>query len=161
MEQVAKLGSFRCGATSLSARRHLHAATYRSQHHLMWAHASVPPRAHSLGSTCAPRLKHFNQTERRSPALHAVQQDEAPTAHPDHTDPNADAGFLVDGAQLRELAQSKDSQLFDSSTFKNVFQLANALRVSLDCGLVTDASDMEKRAAAFGSNTLPAKQEVS
>ncbi|KAL0021452.1 hypothetical protein WJX79_002597 [Trebouxia sp. C0005] len=32
---------------------------------------------------------------------------------------------------------------------------------SLEFGLVTDASDLEKRAASFGSNTLPVKQETS
>lgn len=42
-----------------------------------------------------------------------------------------------------------------------MFQLANALRTSLEFGLVTDAEDLEKRAAIFGSNTLPSKEEVS
>lgn len=69
--------------------------------------------------------------------------------------------FLIDQSQLRQLAQQKDSPLFESASVANVFQLANALRTSLEFGLVTDTKDLERRAAMFGCNTLPAKEEVS
>ena len=90
----------------------------------------------------------------------AVQQQEAATTDLSSAKTAGD-DFLIDQSQLRQLAQTKDSLLFEGASIANVFQLANALRTSLEFGLVTDAQDLERRAAVFGCNTLPSREEVS
>lgn len=90
----------------------------------------------------------------------AVQQQEAAPADLSTTTPTND-DFQINQSQLQALAQRKDSPLFEGASVANVFQLANALRTSLEFGLVTDAQDLENRAAVFGCNTLPSKAEVS
>jgi hypothetical protein len=162
MNPVAKLKCVRGCVTKLPAGRQFHAANCCSP---FGCPARAPvlaiPRQRSPACTRSTRLQQLQQATPRSQALHAIQQQEAPASHSTPVDASSDADFLIDQAQLQKVAQSRGTHLFDGSTVANVFQLATALRTSLEFGLVTDASDLEKRAASFGSNTLPVKQEVS
>lgn len=97
---------------------------------------------------------------RRLHAPCAVQQQEAATVDPTTSGSTAEDTFLIDTPQLRQLAESKGSQLFDGASVASMSQLANTLRTSLEFGLITDDKDLQERAAVFGSNTLPAKEEV-
>lgn len=161
MNPVAKLNCVRACATSLPAGRHFHAASYCSTcTYPVRAPVHVIPRQRISACIRSTRLQ-LQQATSRSQALHAVQQQEAPASPSTSIDASSDPDFLIDQAQLQNLGQSRGTDLFDGSTVANVFQLANALRTSLEFGLVTDASDLEKRAASFGSNTLPVRQEVS
>ena len=162
MNPVAKLSCVRACVTKLPAGRQFHAASCCSSFGRP-ARAPVPaiPRQRILACTRSTRLQQLQQATRRSQALHAVQQQEAPASQSTSVDNSSDPDFLIDQAQLQKLAQSRGTHLFGGSTVANVFQLASALRTSLEVGLVTDASDLGKRAASFGSNTLPVKQEVS
>lgn len=105
-------------------------------------------------------LDRRNLLQRPVSAPSAVQQEAAPTDVSTTVSP-ANDDFLINQGQLRQLAQTKDSPLFEGASIANVFQLANALRTSLEFGLVTDAEDLQDRAAVFGSNTLPSKEEVN
>ncbi len=162
MNPVAKLSCVRACATNLPAGRQFHAASCCSTFTCP-VRAPVPVTLRRRISACSrsTRLQQLQQATPRSQALHALQQQEAPASQSTSIDASRNPDFLMDQAQLQKLAQSRGTHLFDGSTVANVFQLANALRTSLEFGLVTDASDSEKRAASFGSNTLPVKQEVS
>lgn len=103
---------------------------------------------------------HRNLLNRTAYTPSAVQQQAAATTDLSSTGAACD-DFLIEQSQLRQLAQKKDAPLFESASVANTFQLANALRTSLEFGLVTDAQDLERRAAVFGCNTLPSKEEVS
>jgi hypothetical protein len=162
MNPVAKVNCVRACVTNLPAGRQFHTASCCSPFACpVRAPALAIPRQRFSACTRSTRLQQLQQAAPRSQALHAVQQQEAPASQPTSIDASRDADFLIDQAQLQKLAQSRGTHLFDGSTVANVFQLASALRTSLEFGLVTDASDLEKRAASFGSNTLPVKQEVS
>ncbi len=162
MTPVAKLSCVRACATNLPAGRQFHAASCCSPFtRPVRAHVPVTSRQRISACTRSTPLQQFQQATPRSRALHAVQQQEAPTSQSASVDGPSNADFLIDQAQLQKLAQSRGTHLFDGSTVASVFQLANALRTSLEFGLVTDALGLEKRAASFGSNTLPVKQEVS
>lgn len=131
----------------------IHAARLPSQNQL-----SVSERQTLFPPLHQPR--HRSLLKRTVHTLSAVQQQEAATKDlPSSSSVGGD--FQINQGQLRQLAQTKDSPLFEGASFANVFQLANALRISLKFGLVTDAEDLERRAAIFGSNTLPSKEEVS
>lgn len=162
MNPVAKLNCVRACVTKLPAGRQFHATSCCSP---LGCPARAPvsafPRQRFPACTRSARLQQRQQAVPIRQALHAVQQQEAPASHSTCCDASSDPDFLIDQAQLQKLAQSRGTHLFDGSTVANVFQLASVLRTSLEFGLVTDASDLEKRAASFGSNTLPVKQEVS
>ena len=162
MNPVAKINCVPACVTKLPAGRQSHAARCSSPFAcLVRSPALAIPRQRISACTRSTRLQQLQQAASRSQALHAVQQQEAPASYSTSSDASSHADFLTDQAQLQKLAQGRGSHLFDGSTVANVFQLASALRTSLELGLVTDASDLEKRAASFGSNTLPVKQEVS
>ncbi|DBA89907.1 TPA: hypothetical protein ACH3X2_004399 [Trebouxia sp. C0005] len=162
MNPVAKLNCVRACVTKLPAGRQFHATSCCSP---LGCPARAPvsafPRQRFPACTRSARLQQRQQAVPIRQALHAVQQQEAPASHSTCCDASSDPDFLIDQAQLQKLAQSRGTHLFDGSTVANVFQLASVLRTSLEFGLVTDASDLEKRAASFGSNTLPVKQETS
>ena len=90
----------------------------------------------------------------------AVQQTDSPqaTATEQHIQTNSEFG--ISSSQLQHLAENRGVEVFENSAVNSVYQLAQSLRVSLEFGLVTDASELEARRAAFGSNTLPEKEEV-
>ena len=98
---------------------------------------------------------------RRLAAPAAVQQKEAVTTNSAPAESPAEDDFQINQTQLRQIAQSKGSHLFDGARVASVFQLAAALRTSLELGLAVDDADFKSRAAVFGSNTLPQKEEVS
>lgn len=120
----------------------------------------VSERQRILPAPSRAALDRRNLLQRTVSAPSAVQQEAAPTAVSTTVTP-ADDDFLINQGQLCQLAQTKDSPLFEGASVANVFQLANALRTSLEFGLVTDATDLQIRATVFGSNTLPSKEEVS
>ncbi|KAL3161892.1 hypothetical protein ABBQ38_008979 [Trebouxia sp. C0009 RCD-2024] len=120
----------------------------------------VSERQRILPAPSRAALDRRNLLQRTVSAPSAVQQEAAPTAVSTTVTP-ADDDFLINQGQLCQLAQTKDSPLFEGASVANVFQLANALRTSLEFGLVTDATDLQIRATVFGSNTLPSKEETS
>lgn len=96
-------------------------------------------------------------SERCRLATKVIQQESAATVAERPTDEI----FNVDQSQLRKLAQSRGDTPFEGASVNSVFQLADALLTSLDRGLSTNSADLSKRASAFGSNTLPPKEETS
>ena len=159
MEQVAKSG-FRQSTRSYvhSSRRPgtgIHAARLPLQkQHRASERQRLSPALYQVASS------HRSLLNRTGYKPSAVQQQEAATTDLSSTKSAGD-DFLLEQSQLQQLAQKKDSPLFESASVANVFQLANALRTSLDFGLVTDTEDLERRAAVFGCNTLPSKEEVN
>lgn len=91
----------------------------------------------------------------------ALQQREStdPATQEEHGANNSAFGISLD--QLQQLAGSKGGSLYENSEFNSIFQLAESLRVSLDFGLVNDASDLDARRVTFGGNRLPDKPEVT
>ena len=158
MDQVVNLNYVRCHRSCLLARHSTHVVSNcQALSCRVRRHATNMQPKHSATAFYPPQLRYSNS---RSPALHAVKQHDAQTSVSVPAGPSRDAHFGVDQAQLQKLAQSKGTKMFDGATFANVFQLATALKTSLDSGLIADAEDLEARAAIFGANTLPAKQEV-
>ena len=159
MEQVAK-SRFRQGTrcyvkSSRCSRTSIHAARMPSQQQ-----RSASERQRRIPAPYQAASSHRSLPSRTVHIPSAIQQQEAAATDMSSTKTAGD-DFLIDQSQLRQLAQQKDSPLFESASVANVFQLANALRTSLEFGLVTDTKDLERRAAMFGCNTLPAKEEVS
>ena len=161
MEQVARLEALaRCNPTGLAVRRQSqgighHVAKCRPARN----RSSLLVQQRTCSAIYPPHLRGLLQPTR--PVLHAVQQQQAQETQVSLSDADSADEYLIDQAQLRKLAQSRDTQLFDGTNVANVGQLANALRTSLEFGLVTDPEDLQRRAAYFGSNTLPVKQEVN
>ena len=123
-------------------------------------HHSMAERQRLLTAPSQAATNRKNLLKRSTHTTSAVQQQVA--APTDVSATNSDnEDFLISQGQLRQLAETKDAPLFEGASFANVFQLANALRTSLEFGLVTDAQDLKNRAAVFGCNTLPSKEEVS
>ena len=157
MEQVAASRFYQstrgCVHSSRRPRTSVHAARLPSQkqHNVSERQTLFPPSHQSRHKSLLKRTFH---------TLSAVQEQEAATQDLSSSTSAGD-DFQINQGQLRQLAQTKDSALFEGASITNVFQLANALRTSLEFGLVTDAQDLERRATTFGSNTLPSKEEVS
>ena len=94
-------------------------------------------------------------------ALPALQQRDSSPPASQQQRPSGESDFSISLDQLRTLAGNKGTNLFENSQFSSLFQLTESLRVSVEFGLVNDASDLEARKAAFGANKLPDKAEVS
>ena len=159
MEQVAKSSFARASRTCIVAAGRPRVGCQASKLHL--GRQRIFPRLdHNFPVKAGVTVQRQGLLSRRLHAPRAVRQQEAATADVTSVKSKAEDNFLIDSPQLRQLAQSKGSQLFDGTSVTSVSQLANALRTSLEFGLITDDKDLQERAAVFGSNTLPAKQEV-
>lgn len=162
MNRMAKLSCSRSNPVALCARRHIHGVSHHTLTcRLARPHTSLLTTEWTPKAGRPPQSKRTEHPKRQHSLLYAVQQQQETASEAALTASHTDSDFLIDQPQLQKLAQSKGSQLFAGATVANVLQLANALRTSLDFGLVTDVTELQKRAAQFGSNTLPAKQEVS
>lgn len=94
-------------------------------------------------------------------AVSAVQQRDSVTVSGEQHSSHSASGFGISLEHLQKLAGSRGTYIYENSELNSLFQLAESLRVSLEFGLVNDASDLEARRAAFGGNRLPDKAEVS
>lgn len=129
-------------------------------------------RSHAASSSClrprqpeVPRLQLRTASApvhpRLSSAIPALQQrHSSPPASQQQSAPG-ESDFSISLDQMRTLAGNKGTNLFENSEFNSLFQLTESLRVSVEFGLVNDASDLNARKAAFGANKLPDKAEAS
>ena len=126
--------------------------------------AALPHQSrHIRPRLCARRIRIglTPVSPRLSSATPALQQRDSLQSATRQPQQVHDSDFDISLKQLQRLAGSRGSYLFEDSEYNNTSQLAETLRVSLEFGLVNDASDLAARRDAFGSNRLPDKEEVS
>ena len=157
MEQAFRSSSVRCPRPVCSMRQHARAVAHRPVPARATRQAAFHrPSSRSSAPSRIPPLQ-IGHSERYRLATNVLQQESAATV----AERSTDGTFNVDQSQLRKLAQSRGATPFEGSSVDSVFQLADALLTSLDRGLSTNSADLSKRASAFGSNTLPPKEEVT